>query len=287
MFPIYNKSGFHFFKEKQGSNSILGDSLIVDNKHNISELRSFLHQNKIRSLRIMTAHYPVKDLEFLYELPFIEGLIILGGDYDLTPLQSLVKLKVLSVDFKKSTLNFEKFPFLEVFSGKFSKRHLINLNKCSKLFWVWLDNYNGDDLTLLSDLTNLESLFLHNTSIKNLLGLGGMIKLKTLTIDSAKTLESMDGISPNNSKLIEIDIYNARKLIQYSSISLAKNLEKLRLAKTGDINNINFIDSLENLSSIIIGSKITQGDLSKLKRLNDVSILDYPDYNYKNSDFKR
>lgn len=285
MFPIYIENGFSFFREKKGPNSILGDSVIVDDKHSLNELKSFLLERHIRSIRIIPAHYPINDLGFLAELPFIEGVIVSGVSYDLAPLQSLEKLRVLSIDQIPSKLDFSRFPLLEVFSGIYSKSDLLNLNKCTKLFWLWLDKFNEDNLTEIISLTNLEYLTLHRTSIKNLYGLGQMTKLKSLNIDTANRLESLVGISLDNSSLVEIDIYLAKKLVEYSSISLAKNLEKVRLTKTGPIKSIDFLDSLRNLKRVIIGSQIVDGDVTHLKKVPKVSILDFPHYNLKNSDF--
>ncbi|MBK7652583.1 MAG: hypothetical protein IPJ20_20125, partial [Flammeovirgaceae bacterium] len=213
--PIYNKDGFSLFREKKGLNSILGDTLIVDN-HNENELKSFIKKNSIRGVRIIPSYYNVQNLDFLNELNFIEGVYIVGNEnFDLTPLYALTNLRVLGIEKISTTLDFGRFPNLEVYGSQYSK-NILNLKECTKLFWLWLDNYKEDDLYAIETFTKLKFLTLYKTSIISLLGIKEFKQLEVLSIDTANKLESLNGFTEANKILEKIDIYRAKNLVDCS-----------------------------------------------------------------------
>lgn len=282
--PIYKKDGFSLFREKKGDNSILGDTLIIDN-HNIHELKSFINKNLIKGVRIIPSYYNVQNLDFLNELNFIEGVYIIGNEnFDLTPLYALTNLRVLGIEKISTTLDFGRFPNLEVYGSQYSKK-ILNMGKCANLFWLWLDNYKEDDLYAIESLTKLKFLTLYKTSIINLLGIKEFKQLEVLSIDTANKLESLNGFTEANQILEKIDIYRAKNLLDCSSLSRASGLKKIWIRKTGDLNNIDFIKGLPNLDEVVIDAKINDGNLNLLKGIRNVSFREFPHYNLKSKDF--
>ncbi len=283
--PTYFKDGQLIFKEGKGVQSILGDRLII-NPNKLKNISSFLEKNGIRSITINPSYFSVNNLDFLKDLPFIEGVYILQADLNLSPLDILTNLRVFAVDRINKPFDFSKFQRLEVLGTTYN-RNTINIGLCTNLFWLWLDNFSKTDLHELKDLKNLQYLSLYKTGIANLKGLEGLINLKELHIDSASKLLSLDGISVNN-KLIEIiDIFGAKNLTDYSAIKKSVSLKKIRFGKTGNLASISFLKDLPKLESAMIGMKVEDGDMGYLKNISEVGFVDYPHYNLKMKDLKK
>lgn len=113
-----------------------------------------------------------------------------------------------------------------------------------------------------------------------------MLSLRELNIDSARSLESLDGLNENNKNLLDLDIYSARKLTDYNALRYLTNLEKLRFTKTGDIEDISILQTFKNLKRVILGIKVLNGDMSYLKNINEVGFVDFPHYSHKMKEFK-
>lgn len=285
MTPTFSKDGHLFFKEIAAKpESILGDRLII-NPLKIKESAVYAKKNSIKSITVNPAYFEVEDLNFLSEFPFIEGLYLLQDNLDLTPITKLSNLKVLTIGDVKPKIDLANLPNLEVLGITYSK-HVLNLESCAKIFWIWLDNFKADNLEGLSALVNLQYLNLYKTSITDLAGIDNLHKLSYLRIDSANSLTSLLGISESNVSLKEVNINNTKNLVNYSSLANAASIEKVALRKTGELQDIYFLKHLKHLNTVAIDAKIINGDIRYLREIAEVDFLDFPHYNLKMKELK-
>jgi hypothetical protein len=285
MTPTYSKNGHLFFREiADKPESILGDRLII-NPHNIDESIIYAKNNGIKSITINPFYFKVENLDFLANFSFIEGLYLLQENLDLTPLNDLTNLRVLIISDLKPKVDLKYFENLEILSLIYCKS-VLNLNYCGKIFWLWIDNFKEENLEQLSKLSSLQYLNLHNTSIIDLKGIEYLLNLRSLKIDKAIKLISLEGISEKNKCLRVVDIYGAKNLKDYSALGHAKELEKIWIRKSGDLSNIFFLQKMEKLQEVTIGAKIIDGDIRYLKNISDVNFLDFKHYNLKMKELK-
>jgi len=280
--PIYQKDSFLFFKEKKSVDSILGDSLIIDPSR-ISEIIKYVNEKGLKSIRINDAYFKINDLNFLSQMPSIEGLNILQNGLNLSGINELNNLRVLRLGESKEPIDFNNFPNLEIL-GTTHNRNILNIDKCRKLFWLWLNNFKFNNLKELVGLESLQFLFLHKTTIKNLIGIDSLSNLKELFIDIASKLESLEGLSDRNVKLEFIDIYGAKNLHDYNSIASVQALKRIILIKTGNSKTMSFLCKLQNLNEVSLGMEITDGNLQIISKIPKLSFVEYPHYNFTMKD---
>jgi hypothetical protein len=283
MLNTYKKDGFLFFKENTGPDSILNDRLII-HQGNVDEAIYYVNKNKIKSITINPVFGSVASLDFLRNIPEVEGLYLLQDNLDVSFIAQLSNLRVLRIDDVKTDFDLSVFKKLEVLSFTHSRR-IINLESCRNLFWLWIDGYKSDDLCPIQSLTKMQYLTLQGASIKNLEGINQMVELKNLRLDTMKNLESLKGLSETLAKLEVIDIYNAKKLANYSDLSKLKSLKQLELRRTGDADSISFIEHLNKLEKVTLGFKVLDGNMSYLKGIKKVGFIDFPHYTHKMKQF--
>ena len=284
MSPVYTKDDFLFFKEVNKPEMILGDRLIIE-PAKLADTIKYINKNSIKSITINPAYFVVEHLDFLKDIPAIEGLYLLQQFSDLSDIHCLKSLRALTFNKINKPLDFDNFPQLEVLGTDYNK-HLINLAGCKKLFWLWLDKFNHDDIGALKGLSNLSYLNLYSTTIKSLEGIQHLKSLTHLRIITASRLETLNGISLENILRV-IDIDNAKKLSDYNSIRNAKELDTLFLSRSGNADDLSFIDGLSKLNKIILGINILNGDLNPLLSIKDVSFTDHSHYSLKFKEFKK
>ncbi|RYX80918.1 hypothetical protein EON73_05105 [bacterium] len=253
MTNFYKRDGFQFFRKTSNVSDILEDRLVIENSK-LSNTIDYINQNGIKVISINPYISTVESLSFLKHIPFIEGLYLLQDDIDIFPINHLKNLRVLHLNKLDSTIDFTNLKNIEVL-GCTSKTELKNVGCCSKLFWLWLDNFKVDDLTSLSGLTNLKHLNLHKTSIVNLVGIASLENLNNITIDSASKLVSLQGLESSNYNLSSINILNAKHLISYQQIGMLKHIKKVRFLKTGVCENFDFLNNLDTLTEFIHDGK--------------------------------
>jgi hypothetical protein len=282
MLPVYEKDGFLFFKK--GKNADPNDALIID-VSKIQLISRYMQRNNLKNITINSAYFPVDNLLFLKHLSFVQKISIVDDNHDISPVNELHELLHIGLGDFTGTIDFNNFPNLNHLGIDWSNK-LKNLENASNLNWLWLDGYKADSLEKFKNLTKLTFLYLNTPSIKSLKGIDGMIALRELSIDTARKLETLDGLNENNKKLIDLDIYNARKLVDYNALKYLINLEKLRFTKTGDIENIDILKTFRNLKKVILGIKILDGNMNHLNNIKEVGFIDFPHYSHKMKDFK-
>jgi hypothetical protein len=278
------RGGFQFVNESRSPDSILGERMYVDSDR-LRQAAAYINEHHVLSLVFTPALYKLDDLDFLRELPGVQGLYLQKSFPDLSPVYALKGLRVLRLQDVSSDFDLGAFPELEVVSYHDSK-YAQHAGACGKLFWLGVDGYKKDNLEEFRDLLNLQYLSVYGTSIINLKGVEKLEKLKEIRIDSARKLTSLEGLNRNLRQLEYLDICSAAKLSQYEPIGSLPSLKHLELRKTGEIRSIAFLETLPALEWVTLGLKVVDGDMSVLKKMGKVGFIDHPHYTHKMKDFQ-
>ncbi len=280
----YHRDGFLFLKELDNVDAILGDRLIVESEKIESSI-SYINEKKVKSILLSDNYYKLTEIKFINTILEIEGLYILKDKVDTSPINKLKSLRVLRLNKSSTPLDLSNFENLQVLSFDYH-RNILNIDKCSKLFWLWVNGFNKDDLTEFKKVTGLEYLNLYKSTIRNLRGVENMSSLKSIFLDNVKKLESLNGLDKGVNGIKRVDIYNAPLLNNYSAIQNLDKLEQLDLRKTGEIESIKFLEKLQHLKSVTLGLKVSDGKMDVLRRIDKVGYIDYPHYNIKMKELK-
>lgn len=278
METTYNKDGFIFFKNKTSVDSIFDESLIIE-PSKINEAIRYINDKDLKSIMINSNYGKVTSLNFLKDMPNLESLKLLDEGLNIEAINNLKQLKELRIGKVNSKLDFTSFKKLQVLGATYNGS--INLSECKDLFWLWLDNFNEINLQKIAGLVNLQYLNLYNPSIINFEKLESLVNLKKIVINSGKKIINLNGLDKKHRQLNSIDIYNAIKLIDYSALINLSNLQYLRMVKTGDVKDLDFMKNLDNLNTIILGLKVIDGNTKILEKITVHQFKNYPHYNYK------
>ena len=275
--PTYEKDGFLFFKrDKEAENN---DCLILDESR-IDLIYDYMNNNQLKHVAINTHYFHVTNLDIIRNFTFINTLIIANNHFDITPINELKSLVELRIGDYKGSLDFNNLPCLQILGIAWSTR-LKNLQSATTLKWIWLDNFKSDSLDLLKDLNLLKYLSLFKPTIKSLIGIGNISSLEEIYIDTAPFIHSLSGLNANNSNLKVLNIYNALKLTDYTSLGSLISLEKLRITKAGEIPEISFVQKLPNLKEVKLGVRVTDGNMVYLKQVPNFYFKNFPHYNLR------
>lgn len=250
---FYSKDGFQYFRKTNKISDILDDRLVIESDK-IDKTVEYVNDNRITTITVNPFISKVSNLDFLKHMDSVEGIYLLQDNLDLSPINHLKLLKVLHIDRIDDTLDFRNFKDLQVL-GATSGKTLGSLGDSVNLFWLWLDNYKSDDITHLSNLKKLNYLNLHKTTIKNLIGIEMLRKLKELNIDSAPRLSSLDGLSSTNKSLVKINIHGAKNLVNYDALANLTKVENIYFSKCGNIENFDFVSNLSPAKTFAHGGK--------------------------------
>lgn len=251
----------------------------------IKESIYYLKKEEIKALKLDDRNRKFTNLDFLKDCDFIESIFISTEDIqDYSGIQCLKNLRFFASVELTSPIDFSSFQDLGWLSIIYNK-NVIGLSKCKNLYQLYIEKYNKNSLSELRDLVKMESLWLDKTTIQYLEGIENMVQLKRMEIDTARKLVSLNGLNETLSELTFFNIYNAMNLRDYNSLGNLKNLSELYLTKTGEINSISFIEKLTHLERVVIGAKVTDGNMTYLKGIKEVFFNYYPHYTHKLKDF--
>jgi len=276
---VYQKDGFSFFKKVKDVNSDKADGLIIDEAR-IEAIRNYLLKSGLKKIIINSRYGKVSDLSFLRYLPFIQSITMADDNHNISPVNDLQDLRELRIGGFTGAIDFSKIPNLEILGVSWSTK-LKNFETAKNLTWLWLEGYKDESLDKLKGLTKLSYLYLYSSKIKALGGIGHMPLLRELWVDNAKYLESLDGFDQNNKELKVLDVFKAPQLTDYDALKYLTGMEKLRFAKCGDMQNIDFIRSMTKLKRLILAVKVLDGDMKLPIDIEEYKFVNYPHYNLK------
>jgi protein phosphatase 1 regulatory subunit 7 len=231
------------------------------------------------------------NLEFLEKLPRLKSLtLIVQNIRDLSPLNSLHELRYLNLDESKPLgLDFGCLPGLE-YCGFNWHRDFRSIYNCISLQTIYVQHYDGIDVSRFSNLKSLERLKIGNSPLKSLTGLGELISLRRLGLYGLRVLSDISALG-ERPEITALDIECCRKLGNIDAVSQLKCLERFGLSNCGDIASLKPISNLHKL--ILMGffdTNIVDGDLSPLVGLPNLGFTLFRNkkhYTHKYADFSQ
>lgn len=234
MAEVYFDSYFHL--------SGYGSFLKVDSSK-IDYFITYVNENKIKAIAINKYWgYHKKDISFVKDCPLLEKLFIVGDDFNIKEVNSLIHLTFLSTSSDIENLNFGNFPELEYCCINWNTAASL-LEKCRKLVFLKINKYKSKNKNLC-DLPKCERIIqlqLSESTITSLEGIEFYARsLKKLGLFYMSKLENIKGIASLD-KVEELEIECAKKIKDISEIGKLVLLKKIILSHCGIISTIKFL----------------------------------------------
>ena len=233
-----------------------------------------------------------ESLDFLYSMGHLHSLKILDFSLpSIEPVHALHDLRELSIGtYCMTELRFQEFPLLETCGIEWRPKAK-SISHSTGLKSLFVNRYKGRDLSLFSELKNLEVLTILNAPLSSVSELIAFPKLRRLRFGGLRCLKSLDGLQHLTS-LVELNINTCRKITSIDEIASLRQLKMLHFSNNGSIQSISPVNALENLETFIFteSTNVVDGDLSPLlmmPRLKDVSFQDRSHYSHKRAGFSK
>lgn len=272
------KDGFKFTSIHGYSGALLNHEAILINNNDIKRQVEYINQKNLENVVIYLFGSGIEDLNFLKEIPHIKHLMVFSdGNRDFSPLYYLTELIGLTLN-NASELSLEPFKKLELFDS--DKIHLIkDIDKAISLKTLSmadvLHEMKIEDLSFLSNLTNLDTVSIEGLKIKTLKGIENLKRLRVLYLAGLPYLDSLTPLTEHRDTLTSLAIFRCRKLFDLTPIETLSRLQFLKFEYMSKMDHIHFINGLKNLKTFICDScNIMDGNLSSLLNLEYVGI--YP-----------
>lgn len=275
------------FKITKPSNE---DSFLNIRSDNIPKYITYMKEHSIKNISINSLHgYEIKNLDFLKEHSFIEGVFVVDDDIDVSAIHSLPNLKtlILSGD-KKIDIDFSCFSNLRVCNISY-KFKIKKLSTCKKLEKLFLHKYNpkSKDLTELPELPILEYFELVQSTISSFNGIERFPKLKTLEGYYLKNLETLNELQPISKTLQRLFFDHCKKLTNHGYVKDLQELTWLGLNDCGELPSISFIKKMHKLQKFsFVDTNVTDGDMTPCLNLEFAGFSNKRHFSHKSKQIR-
>lgn len=239
---------------------------------------SLMKDNEIRGLYINYAKgWDYDNFNFLDELEDLHLLSIISKPVDsLGGVGKLSKLESLSLSCHwKDTIDLSELKSLRHCFVGWSKG-ADSVFECRALQYLHIDEFKIKDYSGLSQLENMHVLTISNSDFSDINVLSNMQKIKKLSLENCKKLESLKGIEKLKS-LEWLNIDGCKKISKIDEVSELTNLKFLQFRDVGEIECIKPIHTLRNLEvlSFYGTTNIVDGDLEVIESLDRLSLVGF------------
>ena len=211
---------------------------------------------------------PVLDVDGISK---IRAIVFVDGDeFDITGIDKMENLRLLSTGDNTQPLDISAFPFLEELRQAWHpKLKLSEENKNLRIVSLRKYKPKSRDLEDFSPFRKLEELSIIQSPMNSLQGIGGLGKLKKLELYYLRNLEYLDEIEKLSNTLEIFWCENIPKLKNHDYVREMEKLQKLAFLKCGEMPSIKFIEDMPNLRFFSFGgTNVKDGDMSSLVRLD-------------------
>jgi len=240
----------------------------------IEECLRFYRHEKLDGVVICPPEYRRKDIEFLREHPYIQGVVfLLFVRVDLSPLQALKDLRFLSYEDCRQPVDLSVFPRLEeVRVDWHAGLQLPEHSRALRILALWKYKPSSRDLTELPDLPELEELVMVQSPLTSIDGVERYRTLKRLELSYLTRLERIGAIAGlAGSGLEELDCLKCKRITDHSAVRALSSLKILRFNGCGQMPDIRFLDDMSNLEDFrFVNTDVVNGDLRPCLRLKGV-----------------
>ncbi len=270
------KDGFLFDSIFDYKGALLNKEAIYVIDNDTNKYIEYINKKNINKVIIDIGKSNIESLNFLFEIPHIKYLYIVG-DIDYSPLYQLKKLKYLGIS-GSNEIYVNKIEGLESFTTAYPN-NAKGIDEAKSLKSLELVGFystgNFKNLNILKNLNNIDTLLLGNINITTLEGIENLKNLKVIILEDMKKLETIEHLSFLGSNLKSLRIENCNKIKDFDSIKDLSELVFLCIDRVKLVPNLEFISNLKNLKSFVSdSSNVIDGNLTPLIYLEHVVI--YP-----------
>ncbi len=210
-------------------------------------------------------------MDFLNRNSWIKGIRIINDFCDISPINNLKNLEYFGGSGKfKGELDFSNLQLLHFLAFKWDDKLYNNFNSLQKLKEIRITNLP------YKDLTNFDHLFekvkrLYLIDARKLQTLEGLEKLPFLSKLDIYNIPNLIDITPLNlisNTLQNLNIWNCKRITDYSVIEKLINLETFVIQKSAPIHSVQMLKELEKLWYVSINTEILDGNVEYLKEKN-------------------
>lgn len=217
----------------------------------------FIKENNIEALYLNYAWgWTETDYDFLNNLENIKQLEIIAQDtINLNSISTLRGLNYLNLDIKskvKETIDFSQLTHLKKASFMWDD-NFIDIFNCKSLVSLSTLGAKHVKPDLYGQMVNLEELIITSSNIEHLEFLTRLPKLKKL------------------------ELYNCKKIMDFTPISQCEQLEWLAIEGNNSINNIDFIKHLDKIYYLNISNNKEIVSIKVLEKLENLKALAFTD----------
>ncbi len=205
------------------------------------------------------------DLERLLEFKNkINKLSVSEELTDWSVISKFTELKKLTIDakFKNCNIDFSKLKKLKHMQTYWNDSYDKYLKGNKTLKTLFITNYQGENMSLLGDMENLQYLELYRS--RKLKSLQGIEKIKNLNFFEANGCSKLTDVSALTSlkKLKALSLSNCTKNNDYEILKQLRVIDEMYLG--GELNSLKWITSIKTLTRLKFDCKLVNGDLSFL-----------------------
>ena len=238
----------------------------------------------------------IGDFKFLPLFPDLKMLLILCGEFFQEGLNNLYKhkqLEALCFDINyvcskgdtEGAIDLIEFPHIcSVFTTEYN---VMNLAYAKSLQTLGIGT-EREDLTYLSNLTNIDSLAVGGKRLQTLKGIEKM-KLQCVGLTCSKKLTDISSLEASKDTLKFLRIEYCPNVKDFSVLRKLKKLKSISIyGYKGALDDIDFVDELPELEFFVSNYNVLNGNVRPLQKLPYSSISqNRRHYNLKNDDLKR
>lgn len=256
--------------------------IIMIESGRIDECMAFYVKNRLDGVGMSPHHgYDARDLSFLEEYPFVQGVALgYGEKIDVSSIRVLKGLRLLVLGNNTQPLDLSAFPDLEDINIDWHRKVTLP-RESAPMKRLELRNYKprGKDLRELPEYANLEEFELIRSPIQSLAGLERFKKLKRLSLYYLSKLEGLAALQSGSLEYLHCDV--CKKICDHEHVTCLKKLRVLHFANCGTIPSLAFLRRMPKLEEFsFVDTDIEDGDLTPCLDLKRVGFLRKKHYSH-------
>lgn len=276
------REGFVFTAVDEPSNVL--DAIVIRNpehcncwcpKKSFSKHSLEKHIEFINKYNIEKAFITADDIRFIARCPSLKYLYIVPSDtapehFDYSPIYELPEIVYMdcatsyggAIEPHHTTIDYSKIKGVRKAWIKGTGHD--NYEKALSLTVLRIGNDKvSNDLSRISSLYNLKSLWLCECSIKSLNEISKLREIQDISLAYCRSLRNISELVLVADSLRSLSIEICPQLTDLSVLSSLVNLEHLRLKGNTELPNLNFLSEMKNLKTFSFTMNVLDGDLSR------------------------
>lgn len=215
--------------------------------------------------------YALDDVEFLKEIPDLQGVHIQDEIPNVSAVNAMTQLKYLLMASPSNTIDVSKFPVLRELRVVGWNANLIRIEESVSLEILYVNQFSPgkSGISILAPGSGLKELEIVQSSVSSLDGLERFAQLSALTLRYCTKLEDISQLQCLRKSLRKLILDCNKRISDFAPVGALTHLENLSISGCGKVPSIGFVRTLRKLETIglMSGTTIVDGDLEPLLSL--------------------